>query len=103
MVALSANVGSDQKATLQNLKATERQANREAIAFYVTAIIEDGTLPPAVGPAGLAAMFKEFLLGISLVARGGVTGAPHIAPRRWRVSRSKCDRSVEKQRSQVLE
>lgn len=74
MVALSATIGSEQAASLQGLTGAERQANREAIALCVTAAIKNGTLPPNVASAGLAAMFEGFLLGISLLARDGVTG-----------------------------
>lgn len=74
MVTLSATIGSDQTTALKGLTAAERQANREAIVLCVTAAIENGTLPANVDTVGLAAMFDGFLLGISLLARDGMTG-----------------------------
>lgn len=74
MVALSATIGSVQAATLQGVTAAERQANRHMIALCVAAAIENGTLRPDVDAVGLAAMFDGMLLGISLLARDGVTG-----------------------------
>lgn len=74
MVALSATIGSEQTATLKGLTAAERQANREAISLCVTTAIENGALPPDVNAGGLATMFDGFLLGISLLARDGMTG-----------------------------
>lgn len=76
MVTLSATIGSPQSDELRRATASERHANRAAIADAVHAAVEDGSLRPEAVEDGLAALLDAALNGLSLVAQDGVAADP---------------------------
>lgn len=75
MVTLSATIGSPQSDDLRRATASERHANRAAIANAVGAAAADGSLRADAAEGGLAALLDLALNGLSLVARDGVPAA----------------------------
>jgi TetR/AcrR family transcriptional regulator, copper-responsive repressor len=74
MVTLSATICSDQAAALRELTSAERQVNRQLIEQCVRSAIGSGELRADTDAVGLATLFEGLLLGISLMARDGVSG-----------------------------
>lgn len=74
MVALAGTVGMETNKHLYEVARLERQANREAFRACVERAIISGDLDKEVEPGSLATMLEAFLLGISILARDGVTG-----------------------------
>jgi TetR/AcrR family transcriptional repressor for divergent bdcA len=73
MVAFSAMICSEQTKAIKELTASERQANRDAITECVQSAIASGELRAQTDAIGLAHLFDGLLLGISFMARDGVT------------------------------
>lgn len=74
LITLSAMMGSQSLPPIRNITADERRSNREAILACVEEGVSNGTLQAGSDVSGLAALFEELLVGLSIQSRDGVDG-----------------------------
>lgn len=75
LMVLSAAVCSPEHVQVQKLLAKARARTRDGIASCVARALESGDLPAGTDVRALAMMFASFLVGLSTLARDGVTSA----------------------------
>ena len=73
LMVLSAAVCSPEHVEVQKLLAKARARTRDGIASCVARALEAGELPAGTDVRALAMMFGSFLVGLSTLARDGVT------------------------------
>ena len=75
LMVLSAAVCSPEHAPVQELLAKSRARTRKGIAACVERAVQSGELPAGTDVRALAMVFGSFLVGLSTLARDGVTSA----------------------------
>lgn len=75
LMVVSAAACSPEHAHVQQLLAKARERTRNGIASCVARALESGELPAGTNVQALALVFGSFLVGLSTLARDGVTSA----------------------------